>query len=153
MSWFAPVFSFWLGLWVHFDPSLILAYDVLMLYFFEVALSWAYLPDDNPLPKEYIKQVLVNHKTLDGKLPGVFLSLALRLWKVALAYSTAGMGNSIHTFTVECNKRWFRHHHKTFAAEHVWPTLQHTAKSCHCMDDFAWMCGYSLFESLLYSQR
>jgi hypothetical protein len=36
-----------------------------MLYFFEVALSWAYLPDDNPLPKEDIEQVLVNHKTLD----------------------------------------------------------------------------------------
>jgi len=35
-----------------------------MLYFYEVALSWAYQPDDNPLPKEDIEQVLVHHKTL-----------------------------------------------------------------------------------------
>jgi hypothetical protein len=36
-----------------------------MLYFFEVALSWVYLPDDNSVTKKDIEQVLVNHKTLD----------------------------------------------------------------------------------------
>jgi hypothetical protein len=42
-----------------------MAYDILMLYFYETALSWAYQPDDNPLPKEDIEQVLASHKTLD----------------------------------------------------------------------------------------
>ena len=50
---------------VHFDQGLLMAYDILMLYFYEVALSWAYQPNDNPLPKQDIEHVLAHHKTLN----------------------------------------------------------------------------------------
>jgi len=40
-------------------------YGYLIDYFYETSLSWAYNPDNNPLPQEDIEQVLAHHKNLD----------------------------------------------------------------------------------------
>jgi len=40
-------------------------YGIVLRYFYESALSWAYIPDDNPLPKEAINQALQQQKGID----------------------------------------------------------------------------------------
>jgi hypothetical protein len=37
----------------------------MLRYFYESALSWAYEPDNNPLPREAIEQVLQQQKMID----------------------------------------------------------------------------------------
>jgi hypothetical protein len=52
-------------------------YDILIDYFYETSLSWAYNMDNNPLPQEDIEQVLTHHKNLDME---AFLGL-FYLWR------------------------------------------------------------------------
>jgi hypothetical protein len=40
-------------------------YDLILSFFYNRALKWAYEPNDNPLPVQQIECILVDHKLLD----------------------------------------------------------------------------------------
>ena len=54
-----------LGVWVHFNEGLLQDYGIVLKYFYEHSLNWAYEPDDNPLPKRDIEHVIEENKSID----------------------------------------------------------------------------------------
>jgi hypothetical protein len=62
----------------------------MLRYFYDSALSWAYEPDNNPLPREAIEKVLQQQKMFDMELPWIFFPLEVCIYKVTFTSPTSG---------------------------------------------------------------
>jgi hypothetical protein len=91
--------------WIQIDDSILSDYGIIIDYFYETSLSWAYNPNNYPLPAEDVEQVLAHHKNLNMEtFLGPFPSVAVFFRKTSLANSKVRMYHSIFYLPMECNK-------------------------------------------------